>query len=106
MTDEDVIRQVCDLLNFGGLTIENRYPGKTLYRWRSSCFEGVQALVAAMWPWLSVRRRIRIVEVFIEVRNAERTYKLRKVVPVESFLKAMDVEVVRDLDREQMVGGR
>ncbi len=63
MTDEDVIRKIHRLSGLGRFwgPLENP-PHKPMYRWRVSDGFGVYAMLAAIHPYLGVRRQTRCEE--------------------------------------------
>lgn len=65
MTDEDIVRRFRAIVGFGAIyeVAPQKSHWKKQWRWRASTFEQVQALMAAFWPWLGVRRRARAIEV-------------------------------------------
>jgi hypothetical protein len=61
MNDLDVIERLHRLTGFGTVIVK-RQPSKGArpqWMWRLGRFEHVQALVAAMWPFLGARRRLQ-----------------------------------------------
>ena len=65
MTDEDVVRRFAQIVRVGGIRGKRviRPQHKPQWEWTVQNHEGVQALIAVLWPWLGQRRRSRAVEV-------------------------------------------
>jgi hypothetical protein len=66
MTDEDTVRRFHRAIGFGsvrGPIRETKASHKPYYLWTVTGFEGVQALIAMLWPGLGERRRQRATEV-------------------------------------------
>lgn len=65
MKDEDAVRRFHRSIGLG--TVRGPYTrndGKPpLWVWRVGSFEGMQAAIAMLWPWLGSRRRARAHEV-------------------------------------------
>ena len=64
MTDEDTVRRFYEIIGFGNVngpylskTRTNRKPHWT---WRVSGLHRVQAVIAALWPWLGKRRKQQV----------------------------------------------
>lgn len=70
MTDEDTVRRFATIMGFGHCrTTRPKNPThKQLYEWRTGSFEGFQATVAMLWPWLCQRRRARAKELMLMSR--------------------------------------
>jgi hypothetical protein len=67
-TDEDVVRKFHSVVGLGNVSGPYRKPvnslgNKPFWQWKASKFEHVQALVAALWPFLCSRRKDRAAEV-------------------------------------------
>ena len=61
MTDREPLDRFMDVFGFGavdGPYVDSRHPAyKPYYRYGVSGFEKTQAIIAAMWSWLSPRRK-------------------------------------------------
>lgn len=74
MADEDVVRKFYSIVTVGNLT--GPYPSdgigtKSLWVWQTGSFEGVQAVIAMLWPWLHSRRKARAKELLIRYYSVE-----------------------------------
>lgn len=71
MTDRDVVERFHKILGLGLLRFKPPYQPhhKIQYTWTVSGFEDTQAVMAALWPWLGVRRRARIREILALARD-------------------------------------
>lgn len=67
MTDEDVVRKIHAVTQMGNILIKRPEQAhhKVQFSWTVSGFEGFQAVVAALWPWLGNRRKSRAKEILI-----------------------------------------
>lgn len=65
MTDADVVERVHAILSLGILRWKPAAKAhhKAQRTWAVSGFEDVQAVMAALWPWLGTRRRARVREI-------------------------------------------
>jgi len=68
MTDLDTVDRFEAIAGRGVRSIIKANRAKPLYHWRIAGYEHVQALAAMLWPWLSQRRRGRVVEL---LRNTQ-----------------------------------
>lgn len=75
MKDADVVERFCSIVGRGKIYSHpiNGDPG---YAWQCQDFEGVQAVVAALWEWLGKRRRAKAVTVFGRMHNSRRELPL------------------------------
>lgn len=75
MTDADVVERFNAIIGFGSLTnlrLSQKNPKwKDQRCWTVSNFEGFQAVVVMLWPWLGERRRARAIEVLQRVAQAK-----------------------------------
>lgn len=65
MADEDVLRRFYLIVKVGNVTGPYKCDGagkKPLWVWQTGSFEGAQAVMAFLWPWLNTRRQARIKE--------------------------------------------
>ena len=98
-TDKDVVEKFAAIAGFG--TVKAKQPGpkqlgtKTQYKWHVNRQEYTQALLAAFWPWLGVRRKAKAEEFFHHMATAY----LRRIHRGESNYKAKltadDVRFIR-----------
>ncbi len=67
MTDYDVIASLHNTFKLGNINGPyNKNRRKPVWVWRVSTFEGTQAVIAMIWPWLHSRRKARIKEIITE----------------------------------------
>lgn len=63
MSDEDSVRRFARIIRVGNTTGPYFSPRKKpIWIWQTGSFEGVQATIAFLWPWLGKRRRARATE--------------------------------------------
>lgn len=80
MTDEDVINKFYDIVGVG--SVSGPIPGKKegykeFWQWRCQKFEDVQALSAAMFPFLLSRRQSKIIECLSIIKEYKKTVRPR-----------------------------
>ena len=66
MTDRDVLDRFATVIGFGRISSVRSTSSlgkKQQWEWRVNSFMHVQALIAALWPWLCSRRKARAQEV-------------------------------------------
>lgn len=70
MTDQDVVEHFGAVIGFGNVLPRPRRKSlyKTAWRWQTSKFETVQAMVAMFWPWLGERRKQQAKKALLEYR--------------------------------------
>lgn len=88
MTDKDVVDRFARAVKFGRIGTRRPYQSHHLpqYTWTAHGFETVQALAAAFWPWLGMRRRAKIREIAgvaktyfaTKTTNGKPRYRFRK----------------------------
>jgi hypothetical protein len=74
MTDEDVVRKIFTILRVGGVSGPNgpyKEGCKPQWSWACSRFEDSQAVLAAIYPFLGVRRKAKIIECLTQVRSLQ-----------------------------------
>ncbi len=65
MTDLDVLQRFQRAVGVGSIsgpyqiTTAKGNESKPIYTWAISSFEGTQAVIAMLWPWLQSRRRVK-----------------------------------------------
>lgn len=70
-TDKDVIEKIYRIVGFGSFFEAPQANGyKMQWQWQTASFEGFQAFVAMIWPWLCSRRQARATEIM----EAMKTY--------------------------------
>jgi hypothetical protein len=68
MTDKDIIERLQRITGVGRVTMEESARGhKTSWAWRVSARPHREWLTATVWPWLGVRRRERILELWPDI---------------------------------------
>ena len=73
MTDEDRVRQFHKIIGVGNVTTHPKplkAHWKTMHIWKTASFEGAQAVICMLWPWLGPRRRNRALELLRAYRDA------------------------------------
>ena len=93
MTDEDRVKRFQEVLGIGNTTVHTKpikTHWKTMYLWKTGSFEGVQAVISMLWPWLGPRRRNRAKEILALWHQDKNTKRLILARPEE-------VQKVRDL---------
>jgi hypothetical protein len=72
MTDEDVVRRFHIAVGVGtviAVPVPKKYPHyKPQWMWGVSRFEGVQAVIAMLWPFLSAPKRKRAKELLLNAK--------------------------------------
>lgn len=63
MTDLDVVDRFHEIVGPGRRSVIHQERRKPMYRWECGKFEDVQAIIAAFWPFLGLRRRAKAMEV-------------------------------------------
>lgn len=74
-TDKDVMLKF-DRVLIGvraGIHVRKNHAGhlgkKRVYQWSTGSFEGCQAVIACLWPWLGIRRKARAREILLAMRE-------------------------------------
>lgn len=83
-SDKDIIERFSNIIRLGKMPDRPRPPGvlgnKELWVWHCTGHERVQAILAAIWPWLGKRRKSRAVEILKHGVSLGLSNKSRKFV--------------------------
>lgn len=77
--DAEVINRFHEAVGIGGITSRViARSGSTEYVWRVQSFEGVQAAVAILWPWLSGPKRAQATQALLSRRGLREILAVRE----------------------------
>lgn len=77
MSDRDVVEEFIKVIGFGKLALQKKKKKETnkqMYGVRLYKFEHVQALAAMLWPWLKQRRKGRIKELLLSIKQPTKVW--------------------------------
>jgi hypothetical protein len=83
-TDRDVVERLFRIIGFGSFfevppTQEHHKPQ---WQWQIASFEGVQAFIALVWPWLCSRRQARATEILLAMHEHFSKSRRGRLIPL------------------------